>query len=80
MSLGNADPPATNYEVDYLFHGQPARAIFLTKDKAEDYVVKYHLDSAKIMRCWNEEVVNNVVNKRVEQRMQDLLAMQKELP
>jgi hypothetical protein len=48
----------------------------LTKDRAEDYVVKYHLDSAKIMRCWNEEVVNNIVNKRVEQRMQDLVAMQ----
>jgi hypothetical protein len=48
-------PPAKAFAVHYSWHGAPARAIFLTKDRALDYIAKYSLHDAKLKPMYYED-------------------------
>lgn len=50
-----AKNPPKAFSVIYNWHGEPARAIFLTKDKALDYVAKYSLYDAILKPMYYEE-------------------------
>jgi hypothetical protein len=47
--------PAKAYAVIYTWHGAQARAIFLTRDRALDYIAKYNLLDAKLRPMYYED-------------------------
>lgn len=47
--------PAKAFAVLYTWHGSPAKAIFLTKDRALDYITKHSLGDALLKPMYFEE-------------------------
>lgn len=47
--------PAKAFAVLYTWHGSPAKAIFLTKDKALDYITKHSLGDALLKPMYFED-------------------------
>lgn len=43
------------FSVRYTWHGEKAKAIFLTRDRAEDYITKHQLQDAVLSKCYREE-------------------------
>jgi hypothetical protein len=47
--------PAKAFAVLYQYLGSPAKAIFLTKDRALEYIAKYHFSDALIKPMYYED-------------------------
>ncbi len=47
--------PAKAFAVLYTYQGAPAKAIFLTKDRALEYCAKYHFADAVVKPMYFEE-------------------------
>ncbi len=43
------------FSVRYTWHGEKTKAIFLTRDRAEDYIAKHQLHDAVLSRCYREQ-------------------------